>query len=96
MDLVSDWESVRNAVLWLAPAFGLPVYCFFISQTKRNWLQHALWVIGITMCCLIPLTVPATNTAVRFLALLPFLALSQFCVLWLVCYYYSMMPHCIN
>jgi hypothetical protein len=73
MDSSIDLAGIRSAVLWLAPAFGLPVYCYLISQTRRNALQHILWIVGITVCCMIPLTVPATNTAARWwLSLLTF------------------------
>lgn len=61
-----DLALVKDAVLWLAPTFVLPVYCYFISQTRRNFFQHILWVIGIIACGFIPMTVPAKNTAVRF------------------------------
>lgn len=61
-----DAKMVQDAVLWLAPTFVLPVYCYLISQTRRNLMQHILWVIGIIACGFIPMTVPADNTAVRF------------------------------
>lgn len=66
MELPFDLMMVKDAVLWLAPTFVLPVYCYFISQTRRNLVQHLLWIAGIIACGFIPMTVPAGNTAVRF------------------------------
>lgn len=65
MDTSFDWIAVRNAVLWLAPTFALPVYCYYISHTRRNLLQHLLWMLGIAMTCMIPMTVTVENSSVR-------------------------------